>query len=84
MKPYVVSEPEVKVYERTERDEFIIIASDGLWDVISNKLACEVVRRIFKMRFVKSGAAEAAALLAELAMDRGSRDNISVIVVRLK
>ncbi|XP_028805928.1 protein phosphatase 2C 51-like [Neltuma alba] len=84
MKPYVVSEPEVKVYERTERDEFMVIASDGLWDVISNKLACEVVRRIFKMGFVKSGAAEAAALLAELAMARGSRDNISVIVVRLK
>ncbi|KAI9076095.1 hypothetical protein K1719_041956 [Acacia pycnantha] len=83
MKPYVVSEPEVKVYERTERDEFIIIGSDGLWDVISNKLACEVVRRIFKIRFVKSGAAEAAASLAELAMDRGSRDNITVIVIRL-
>jgi protein phosphatase 2C len=29
-------------------------------------------------------AAEAAAVLAELAMARGSKDNISVIVVELK
>jgi serine/threonine protein phosphatase PrpC len=31
-----------------------------------------------------SGAAEAAAALVELAMARGSNDNISVIVVELK
>ena len=69
------------MYERREKDEFLIKASDGLWDVISNKMACEVVWRIFKMQF---GASEAAAMLAELAMVRGSRDNISVIVVRLQ
>lgn len=44
LKPYVISEPEVTVSERTEEDEFLILASDGLWDVVSNKMACEVVR----------------------------------------
>ncbi|KAF7810358.1 putative protein phosphatase 2C 8 [Senna tora] len=94
LKPYVISEPEVNVYERREEDEFIVVASDGLWDVIPNSLACEVVRRcldgpksrIFKEGFIRStstSTAEAAALLAELAMARGSRDNISVIVVQL-
>ncbi|KAI4315523.1 hypothetical protein L6164_028321 [Bauhinia variegata] len=92
MKPYVISEPEVKVCGRTESDEFIVIGSDGLWDVVSNNFACEVARRCLdgQMRrnfggsFIKCYAAEAAALLAELAMARGSKDNISVIVVHLK
>ncbi|KMZ62216.1 Protein phosphatase 2C [Zostera marina] len=44
LKPYVISEPEVTVTERMEDDEFLILASDGLWDVVSNKMACEVVR----------------------------------------
>ncbi|KAL5541285.1 hypothetical protein UlMin_042507 [Ulmus minor] len=92
LKPYVISEPEVMVYERTDSDTFLVIASDGLWDVVSNEFACEVVRRCFdgqiRRRFSEgvseSSAAEAAALLAELAMARGSNDNISVIVVDLK
>ncbi|KAI4326828.1 hypothetical protein L6164_019358 [Bauhinia variegata] len=91
VKPYVISEPEVKVYDRTESDEFVVIASDGLWDVVSNDFACEVAKRCldsqmrtFRDGFINCYAAEAAALLAELAMARGSKDNISVVVVHLK
>ncbi|XP_030951993.1 probable protein phosphatase 2C 8 isoform X2 [Quercus lobata] len=92
LRPYVISEPEVTVTERTELDDFLVIASDGLWDVVSNKFACEVVRRCLdgqiKRRISEvsseSTAGDAAAILAELAMSRGSNDNISVIVVELK
>lgn len=91
MKPFVISEPETKVYARTEADEFVVVASDGLWDVVSNKYVCEVVRgclhgkmrRKLKEEPIISYATEAAALLAELAMARGSKDNISVIVIPL-
>ncbi|KAJ8765920.1 hypothetical protein K2173_020436 [Erythroxylum novogranatense] len=44
LKPYVISEPEVTVTDRTEDDECLILASDGLWDVVSNNTACGVVR----------------------------------------
>ncbi|CAL0315732.1 unnamed protein product [Lupinus luteus] len=44
LKPYVISEPEVTVTERSEEDECLILASDGLWDVVSNDTACGVVR----------------------------------------
>ncbi|KAL0015994.1 hypothetical protein SO802_003063 [Lithocarpus litseifolius] len=92
LRPYVISEPEVTVTERTELDDFLVIASDGLWDVVSNEFACEVVRRCLdgqiKRRISEvsseSTAGDAAAILAELAMSRGSNDNISVIVVELK
>ncbi|WVZ98837.1 hypothetical protein U9M48_044214 [Paspalum notatum var. saurae] len=48
LKPFVTAEPEVTVTERTEDDECLILASDGLWDVVSNETACEVVRACFR------------------------------------
>jgi len=93
LKPFVSSKPEVAVNKRTENDEFLVLASDGLWDVISNEFACQIIKRCLhgRMRRKSQGvvsegcrAAEAAAVLAELAMARGSKDNISVIVVELK
>ncbi|CAL0317665.1 unnamed protein product [Lupinus luteus] len=48
LKPYVISEPEVTVTERCDEDECLILASDGLWDVVSNDTACGVVRTCLK------------------------------------
>lgn len=88
LKPFVIAEPEVTVYKRNEWDEFLVIATDGLWDVVSNEVTCEVVRKCLDGQIRRRlpervGAAEAAALLAELAIAKGSKDNISVIVVEL-
>ncbi|KAL5568335.1 hypothetical protein UlMin_024910 [Ulmus minor] len=97
LRPFVISKPEVTVTKRSEKDEFLILGSDGLWDVVSNEVACKVVKRCLdgKMRRLSSRSpeeeevkcesrtSEAAAVLAELAMARGSKDNISVIVVDL-
>lgn len=90
MKPYVISEPEVTIWKRTGLDSFLIMASDGLWDVVSNEFACKIVSRCLHGQTKRSysddlngSAVEAAALLAELAIARGSKDNVSVIVVEL-
>lgn len=91
LRPYVISEPEVSVWDRKESDEFVVIASDGLWDVVTNELACKLVKRCLsgkiRRRFSEGtsegSSMEAASLLTELAMARGSKDNISVIVVQL-
>lgn len=88
----MISEPEVTVVDRTEKDEFIILATDGLWDVVSNQVACKVARQCLSGRAAKMfpeavrgrTAVEAATLLVELAMSRGSKDNISVVVIELK
>ncbi|KAL2540678.1 PPM-type phosphatase domain-containing protein [Abeliophyllum distichum] len=44
LKPFVISEPEVTITDRTAEDECLILASDGLWDVVSNETACGVAR----------------------------------------
>ncbi|KAH6763339.1 hypothetical protein C2S52_020772, partial [Perilla frutescens var. hirtella] len=80
---------EVTVLRRNENSEdFLIIASDGLWNVMGKEMACEVVRKCLdgKIRSFPSeggGASQAAAMLAELAIAKGSKDNISIIVVHL-
>ncbi|XP_057473384.1 probable protein phosphatase 2C 24 isoform X2 [Actinidia eriantha] len=44
LKPYVSCDPEVTVTDRTAEDDCLILASDGLWDVVSNDTACGVAR----------------------------------------
>lgn len=95
MKPSVIADPEVLCVPRSIHDDFIILASDGLWDVVTNVNACEVVRRCIgnyqKLR-VEYPVAEngydapstfAASLLTKLALAAGSPDNISILVVDL-
>ncbi|KAJ4790033.1 Protein phosphatase 2C-like protein [Rhynchospora pubera] len=48
LKPFVISEPEVMVTETTEQDECLILATDGLWDVVSNEVACQLVSRCLR------------------------------------
>ncbi|URE34107.1 protein serine/threonine phosphatase [Musa troglodytarum] len=91
LRPYVISEPEVTVTNRTEEDELLVLASDGLWDVVSNEVVCKVASQCLSGQLVRKvpdgarehRAKEAAIILAELALSRGSRDNISVVVVEL-
>jgi serine/threonine protein phosphatase PrpC len=54
---------------------FLIIACDGLWDVISNQKAIEIVDK-----YVEPG--KSAAALRDYAHLMGSADNISVIVFK--
>ncbi|CAN6475953.1 unnamed protein product [Victoria cruziana] len=74
LKQFVVADPEIK--EEVINDvEFLILASDGLWNVMSNEDAVAAVRDI-------SEAETAARRLIEEAFARGSTDNITCIVVR--
>ncbi|KAL0426837.1 UNVERIFIED_CONTAM: protein phosphatase 2C 7 [Sesamum latifolium] len=98
LRPYVVADPEIMFVPRTKEDECLILASDGLWDVMTNDEACDLARRRILLWHKKNGATlskergadidpaaqDAAAYLSQLAFQRGSRDNISVIVVDLK
>jgi protein phosphatase 2C len=96
LKPFVTAEPEVTVTEREEGDECLILASDGLWDVVTNEMACEVVRTCLGSnepvrgeeediaRASDKACSDAALLLTKLALARRSSDNVSVVVVNLR
>lgn len=41
LRPYVIPDPEITVLSRSAEDEVLLLASDGLWDVMS----CQVSGR---------------------------------------
>jgi serine/threonine protein phosphatase PrpC len=61
-------------------NEFLLLACDGLWDVMDADDAIRVVRDLFRKKVT---AKKAAARLAELAIHLGSSDNITVVLLRL-
>uniref|UniRef100_A0A0E0CFN2 protein-serine/threonine phosphatase n=1 Tax=Oryza meridionalis TaxID=40149 RepID=A0A0E0CFN2_9ORYZ len=75
LKQYVVADPEIKEEVVDSSLEFLILASDGLWDVVSNKEAVDMVRPI-------QDPEQAAKRLLQEAYQRGSADNITVVIVR--
>ncbi|KAG2531734.1 hypothetical protein JM18_000999 [Phytophthora kernoviae] len=77
LKPFVVAEPEVKKFTRTESDHYVVIASDGVWDTISNDDAAQLALK-------HDDPQVAAQHIMEEAYARGSLDNISVMVVDLR
>lgn len=81
LKPYVIADPDVTITPRSEDDDCLILASDGLWDVVSNQDACTIARRCLA---ATREAQSAASALAHAAHEKGSGDNISVVVVDLK
>lgn len=76
LKPYVVAEPEIQE-EEIDGVDFIIIASDGLWNVLSNQDAVTIVQNI-------KDAEAASRKLVQEAYARGSSDNITCVVVRFE
>ena len=43
----VSPEPELYVEKRTDKDEFLVLACDGIWDVMSNDDVCAFIRSRF-------------------------------------
>lgn len=99
LKPYVSCEPEVTITDRMAEDEYLILASDGLWDVVSNETACGVARMCLKgkgpapsmqlesdagIESSDQACSDAAILLTKLALARHSSDNVSVVVIDLR
>ena len=75
-KQFVIPDPDVRRHEiDAAADECVILATDGLWDVVSNEDAVKIAHGI-------EDAERAATKLCEVAYERGSFDNVSVIVVR--
>ena len=77
----VVAEPEVQFDAVGESDEFLLLACDGLFDVFSDAEAVAFVRGELADHGDPQRAAERVTNAA--IVDRGTRDNVSVIVVKL-
>ncbi|XP_069881600.1 protein phosphatase 1B isoform X3 [Dipodomys merriami] len=71
--------PEPEVYEiLREEDEFIILACDGIWDVMSNEELCEFVKSRLE---VSDDLENVCNWVVDTCLHKGSRDNMSIVLV---
>ncbi|KAH6790933.1 Protein kinase superfamily protein [Perilla frutescens var. frutescens] len=75
LKQYVVADPDIQEEKVDNTLEFLVLASDGLWDVVSNEEAISMTKPILDPE-------AAAKRLLQEANQRGSADNTTVVVVR--
>jgi len=74
----VSAEPDLSVMERSSDDEFLILACDGVWDVMTNE---EVVSYIHSRLLLSEDLKKVCEELLETCLAKGSRDNMSVILI---
>ncbi|XP_074279158.1 putative protein phosphatase 2C 27 [Silene latifolia] len=72
------SEPELQETVLTEDDEFLLLACDGLWDVMSSQCAVTIARREL---MAHNDPERCSRELVREALKRNTCDNLTVIVV---
>ncbi|KAL8050743.1 hypothetical protein ABFS82_06G099800 [Erythranthe guttata] len=76
----VTATPDVFQVELGSDTEFLVLASDGLWDYIKSSDAINFIRNHLREHGDVQMASEA---LAQMALNRRSQDNISIVIADL-
>eukprot|EP01102_Stenamoeba_stenopodia_P011186 TRINITY_DN3421_c0_g1_i10.p1 TRINITY_DN3421_c0_g1~~TRINITY_DN3421_c0_g1_i10.p1 ORF type:complete len:445 (-),score=78.32 TRINITY_DN3421_c0_g1_i10:1230-2564(-) len=74
----LIAEPDIKVYDITSEDSFLILACDGLWDVFSYQSAVDFVKERLKETNDPQKIAEAIVQESER---RDTTDNVTVCII---
>ena len=77
MKKFVIPDPDVVTRELRPGDKFVVVATDGVWDVLRNDEVASICAP-----FVDPD--DAAMTLMQEIIARGVVDNTTVIVVDVK
>nr|XP_008196003.1 PREDICTED: 205 kDa microtubule-associated protein [Tribolium castaneum] len=81
-KPYVIAVPDIREIPLDGGEDFLILACDGLWDYLSED---DAARTVYEMVCSNPDKTDLISeRLVQLSKERGSADNISVIVVFLR
>ncbi|KNA13321.1 hypothetical protein SOVF_115970 [Spinacia oleracea] len=78
LKEWIISEPEIQKVPLTSECDFLIMASDGLWDKVSEQEAVDVVSR------EEVNTMESCKKLVDISSSRGNKDDITVLVINLQ
>jgi len=78
----VTAMPDIIVQNRIdEEDEFILVACDGIWDVMTNNEAVQMVHQMLHEGEKSMGLICEESL--DLCLAKGSKDNMTMLVVKL-
>jgi len=76
LSPYVISVPYIKSFDLSDLSSHLIIACDGVWDVLPDQMVASLIKN-------QPDPVKSSKLVRERALQSGSNDNISVIVIQL-
>ncbi|XP_065881242.1 probable protein phosphatase 2C 25 [Euphorbia lathyris] len=82
LKQWVIAEPETKILRIKPEHEFLILASDGLWDKVGNQEAVDIARPLC-IGVDKQDSLVACKKLVDLSVSRGTTDDISVMLIQI-
>jgi serine/threonine protein phosphatase PrpC len=82
-KQMVICYPDVAVHPRGDTDGIMILACDGVWDVMSNSDAVSFLLDMVMPSEKTSTSQDLAGALVDISLTQGSTDNITAIVVKL-
>ena len=77
LKPYVSCEPRIAEGYLGKENDYVVLACDGVWDVLTPQGVLELVQRAEEPQ-------KAAELVKTKALEEGSTDNITVVVLDLR
>ncbi len=77
--PYISQKPDVHYKKVTPKTKYVVMACDGLWDVIKNEELNGLLKRL-----KSNGSKNLAADLANEALIRGTGDNVSIIIIEFQ
>jgi len=75
LSPYVTPEPQVDSFDIGSKDDVLVLACDGVWDVIDNDTAVGIAGS-------EDNPEQAALKLRDTATAKQSTDNISAVIIR--
>lgn len=81
----IIAEPEIFDIDLTLEHDFMVLACDGVFDVLTTKEVVDAAWKVLSQNTRQKGIKEASRLAAEyimkLSFDKKSMDNITVIVI---
>ncbi len=82
-KPYISCVPDIFRYRLNKRDQFMILACDGLWDIADGQEVVNfIITNCYDLEYNRiNKKTNIARLLADYAVQKGSTDNITIIIV---
>lgn len=83
LKQWVVADPDTRTLLVDPQCEFLLLASDGLWDKVDNQEAVDIARPLC-ISDDKASRVDACRRLVDTAVARGSTDDISVLIIQLQ
>lgn len=77
----LISTPHFHKHNITKKDKFIVLASDGVWDIVNGQILYTLSREVLDNSSIINKSESLCNKLVDYAIQNGSQDNISCVVV---